>query len=330
MFLVGDVSDKGAAAALFMAKTVTLANLLGRERIAPGELLARLNRELCHDNDSCMFVTAICGVLDPASGEVTYANAGHNPPLLCSPGNHVRYLEVPPGTALGVFEEADYASSRIALAPGESLLLYTDGVTEAVNDTQELFGEERLESLPLGLFDTSRAMVEGIVRAVEEFAEGVEQADDITVLALTRTVTLPLQAETRMTGGVSAIATTQAWLVSRLRRAGVDADLVGDIDVVADEILANIVHHAWRDREHGEARIQLVVDEAAVTVSFSDDGPAYDPLVEADTPDLDLPTEDREIGGLGIHMVKALMDRVSYRRENGRNVLEVEKRRDGT
>lgn len=329
MFLVGDVSDKGAAAALFMAKTVTLANLLGRERVAPGALLARLNRELCHDNEACMFVTAVCGVLDPESGEVLYANAGHNPPLLCRPENNAHYLEMPTGTALGVFDDAEYPEARHALQAGEILLLYTDGVTEAINHAEELFGEARLEALPIGLFDTSRAMVEGVVRAVEEFAEGVEQADDITVLALRRTDALPLSVETRMAGGVAAIATVQAWLTTHLRRAGVDADLVGDIDLVADEVLANIVHHAHRDRSDAEVLIRLEVDDARVVVRFSDAGPAYDPLVEAPEPDLDQPAEEREIGGLGIHLVKSLADRVGYSREAGRNVLEVEKIRAG-
>jgi sigma-B regulation protein RsbU (phosphoserine phosphatase) len=327
MFMVGDVSDKGAAAALFMAKTVTLVNLLGREQVAPGELLTRLNRELCRENEACMFVTAICGVLDPASGRVVFANAGHNPPLQCSSDHLASYTDMPPGTALGIFEEVSYSEAHLELGQGELLLLYTDGVTEAVNHELELFGEARLESLPLQLFDTSRAIVEGVVKAVEDFAGGVEQADDITVLALRRRAVLPLKAETRMHGGVDSVASTQEWLASQLRQAGVEEELIGDLDLIADEVLANVIHHAYHDQADAEAWIHLEIDAELVRVLFSDAGPPFDPLVEAPEPDLQLPTEEREIGGLGILMVKRLADRVSYRRDDERNVLEVEKRR---
>jgi sigma-B regulation protein RsbU (phosphoserine phosphatase) len=327
MFMVGDVSDKGAAAALFMAKTVTLVNLLGREQVAPGELLTRLNTELCRENEACMFVTAICGVLDPASGRVVFANAGHNPPLQCSSDHLASYTDMPPGTALGIFEEVSYSEAHLELGQGELLLLYTDGVTEAVNHELELFGEARLESLPLQLFDTSRAIVEGVVKAVEDFAGGVEQADDITVLALRRRAVLPLKAETRMHGGVDSVASTQEWLASQLRQAGVEEELIGDLDLIADEVLANVIHHAYHDQADAEAWIHLEIDAEFVRVLFSDAGPPFDPLVEAPEPNLQLPTEEREIGGLGILMVKRLADRVSYRRDDQRNVLEVEKRR---
>lgn len=274
-----------------------------------------------------MFVTAICGVLDPASGRVVFANAGHNPPLQCSSDHLASYTDMPPGTALGIFEEVSYSEAHLELGQGELLLLYTDGVTEAVNHELELFGEARLESLPLQLFDTSRAIVEGVVKAVEDFAGGVEQADDITVLALRRRAVLPLKAETRMHGGVDSVASTQEWLASQLRQAGVEEELIGDLDLIADEVLANVIHHAYHDQADAEAWIHLEIDAELVRVLFSDAGPPFDPLVEAPEPNLQLPTEEREIGGLGILMVKRLADRVSYRRDDERNVLEVEKRR---
>ncbi len=327
MFLVGDVSDKGAAAALFMAKTVTLANLLGRERFGPGELIDRLNRELCRDNDACMFVTALCGVLDPESGEVTFTNAGHNPPLRFGSDNQARYVEVPAGTALGIFEEAQFQEARLVLAPGEALLLYTDGVTEAVDADLEPFGEARLEALPLGLFDTARATVEAVVVAVEAFAGEAEQADDITVLALRRTAPLPCADAWRMRGGIEAVAEAQAWLGATLRRAGVDATLAGELELVAEEVLANVVHHAHHDREDTEALVEVEIDTDRVRLRFSDAGPPFNPLVEAPEPDLETPPEAREIGGLGLVLVRRLADALAYRYAEGRNVLEVEKHR---
>jgi len=327
MFLVGDVSDKGAAAALFMAKTVTLANLLGRERVAPAELLARLNRELCRDNDACMFVTAVCGVLDPQSGELIYANAGHNPPLRFPTDGDATYLDVLPGKALGLYEEAGYREARIVLDPGETLLVYTDGVTEAADPDHDLFGEERLAGLPAELFESAHAVVEGVVAAVENFAASAEQADDITVLVLRRTEQLPLVAETLMRGGIAAVANTQAWLASKLRRARVDEDLVGELELIAEELLANVVHHAYQDRPDAEASIRLEIDQAHVRLRFDDPGPPFDPLLDAPDPKLEVDPMERQIGGLGIAMVKRLADAIVYRREDGHNVVEVEKRR---
>jgi sigma-B regulation protein RsbU (phosphoserine phosphatase) len=327
LFLVGDVSDKGAAAALFMAKTVSLANLLGRDGVAPADLLDRLNQELCRDNDACMFVTALCGVLDPASGEVVYANAGHNAPLRFGSDGQAAYIDMPPGTMLGVFEEATYREMQLQLHPGETLLLYTDGVTEASNIELELFGDDRLEAFPGGLFGSSLALVKGVVEAVEAFAGEAEQADDITVLALRRTETGSVEKVYEMRGGIEALADVQVWLETELREAGIGDDLAGELQLVAEEVLANVVHHAHHDLPDAAAEIILRFDPDEVALQFSDSGPAFDPLQEAPEPDLDLPTEERPIGGLGVLLCKRLADRIEYRREAERNILLFVKRR---
>jgi len=327
LFMVGDVSDKGAAAALFMAKTVALANLLGRDGVAPAELLCRLNQELCRDNDACMFVTALCGVLDPASGEVVYANAGHNAPLLFGRDGQAAYIDMPPGTMLGVFEEATYREMRLELHPGETLLLYTDGVTEANNIELELFGDDRLEAFPGGLFASSAALVKGVVEAVEAFAGEAEQADDITVLALRRTESGRVEKVYEMRGGTEELSGVQVWLESELREAGIGDDLAGELQLAAEEVLANVIHHSHHDLPDAAAEIVLRFDPDEIMLQFSDSGPAFNPLEEAPEPDLDLPPEERPIGGLGVLLCKRLADRIEYRREEGRNVLRFVKRR---
>jgi len=327
LFMVGDVSDKGAAAALFMAKTVALANLLGRDGVAPAELLGRLNQELCRDNDACMFVTALCGVLDPASGEVVYANAGHNAPLRFGRDGQAAYIDMPPGTMLGVFEEATYREMRLELHPGETLLLYTDGVTEANNIELELFGDDRLEAFPGGLFASSAALVKGVVDAVEAFAGEAEQADDITVLALRRTESGRVEKVYEMRGGTEELSGVQVWLESELREAGIGDDLAGELQLAAEEVLANVIHHAHHDLPDAAAEIVLRFDPDEIMLQFSDSGPAFNPLEEAPEPDLDLPPEERPIGGLGVLLCKRLADRIEYRREEGRNILRFVKRR---
>src|SRR5262249_55584790 len=133
VFAVGDVSDKGVPAALFMARTLTLLRTVGRELAAPEEILARGNAELHPDNDERMFVTVFCGVLDLATGELAFASAGHEPPLVHSAPGGWSFWPIPNGAPLGLAEEVTLPVSRRLLARGEQLLLYTDGVTDAAN-----------------------------------------------------------------------------------------------------------------------------------------------------------------------------------------------------
>ena len=143
-FAVGDVSGKGVPASLFMAVTKTLFKATAGNGGTPGEILARLNAEICRDNESCMFVTLFCGILNIRTGQVDYSNGGHNLPYYLHHGG-VSPLENAGGRALGVVEQSPYASGRMVLGPGEALLLYTDGVTEAMDPSETLYSDQRLE-----------------------------------------------------------------------------------------------------------------------------------------------------------------------------------------
>ena len=170
-------------------------------------------------------------------------------------------------------------------------------------------------------------LVKGVVEAVEAFAGEAEQADDITVLALRRTETGSVEKVYEMRGGIEALADVQVWLETELREAGIGDDLAGELQLVAEEVLANVVHHAHHDLPDAAAEIILRFDPDEVALQFSDSGPAFDPLQEAPEPDLDLPTEERPIGGLGVLLCKRLADRIEYRREAERNILLFVKRR---
>ncbi|MGM0553496.1 MAG: SpoIIE family protein phosphatase [Pseudomonadota bacterium] len=185
-FAVGDVSDKGVPAALFMAVTKTLVKgIAEQDAHDPGQILTRVNNELCLNNENGMFVTYLCGMLDLGTGEVRFANAGHNPPLIRRADGGHEWLKLPPGLVLGAMEDMDYPTHSVTLAPGDSLLLYTDGVTEAADAEQTLYGEERLFDLYTAIATRSaKEQVEAVMQSVEAFADGATQADDITVLAL--------------------------------------------------------------------------------------------------------------------------------------------------
>ncbi|HUG54050.1 MAG TPA: GAF domain-containing SpoIIE family protein phosphatase [Vicinamibacteria bacterium] len=185
-FLVGDVSGKGVSSALFMAMTKTLFRAtLQDASSSPAEVLGRVNRELSADNERAMFVTAFLGCLDLRTGEVVFANGGHNPPYRLEPGGGLTPVTGGHGAALGILEGYLYETASLTLAPGEGLVLFTDGVTEALDPAGEQFSEERLEAHLRTLTTTPAVDVVGrtfdVVRA---FAASAPASDDITVMSL--------------------------------------------------------------------------------------------------------------------------------------------------
>lgn len=184
-FVTGDVSDKGVPAALFMVRVSTLLRTLAPSATDPGELLRLMNDHLCQDNQACMFVTMVCGLLDLETGEVWLASGGHEPPLQLRKGGPARYLEVEGGPALGLCPGAVFSNHRFLLEAGESLLLYTDGVTEAADGEEQAYGPERLMQLAsLCCDDSPGHLVAGIAEALRGFVNQAEQHDDITLFAI--------------------------------------------------------------------------------------------------------------------------------------------------
>jgi phosphoserine phosphatase RsbU/P len=184
-FAVGDVSDKGVPAALFMAVTKTLLKGMAELRLSPSEILERVNTELCHENDSMMFVTVFCGILNFRTGQLQYSNAGHEPPLLLRQGDAAHWLELPAGFILGVEEDTAYRTLEMLLHPGDMLLIYTDGVTEAVDADLKLFSNQRLFAFAEGTHAlTAESLVNAVVDVVKEYSAQVQQADDVTLMAV--------------------------------------------------------------------------------------------------------------------------------------------------
>jgi sigma-B regulation protein RsbU (phosphoserine phosphatase) len=182
---VGDVCGKGIPAALFMAVAVTLLRTMARQLDGPAEILGRLNDELAAQNPRGMFVTMTC--LDVRGGRVTCANAGHDSTLWLTPGGPPQRVFASSGTVLGLFPGQEYADETLDLGPGDALVLYTDGVSEAHDPAGALFGEERLQDcLAQGAGRSAAETVERLLGAVRAFAGGAPQSDDITILALRR------------------------------------------------------------------------------------------------------------------------------------------------
>lgn len=185
-FCIGDVSGKGVGAALVMAMTKTLFRAYAALRESPAEVLASMSGPLCEETDAAMFVTALCGTLDLTTGVVRVSNAGHDRPLLLpADGTEVRPVEVVSGLPLGIFPSFRYRTTELQLRRGDSLFMLTDGVTEANDRDEQLFGHDRtLAAVARNAARTPSEIVRSMVAAVDEFAGGGPQADDLTMMCI--------------------------------------------------------------------------------------------------------------------------------------------------
>ena len=275
--VVADVSGKGVPAALFMVIGKTLI----KDHTQPGEdlgqVFTKVNELLCESNSEGLFITAFEGVLDLATGDFTYVNAGHEIPYLYRKGEGFVPHKIRPGFVLAGMEGMKYHAGSIRLQEGDKIFQYTDGVTEAMDQAGSLYGSQRLVEV------LNRATVENI-GAVTEFVN------------------------------------------RQLEECGCSPKARMQIDIAIDELFGNIAHYAYRPQVGpATVRVEVLREPLAVVITFIDHGVPYDPLAKSD-PDITLPAEQREVGGLGIYIVKKSMDEITYEYKNGQNILRIKKR----
>ncbi len=324
--VVADVSGKGVPAALFMVITKTLIKNYTQMGNEPSEVFTIVNRLLCDGNDAGLFVTAWMGVLDIKTGELTYVNAGHNPPLLKRADGEFEYLRERSGLVLAGMENIKYRQSHLSVSPGDRLFLYTDGVTETTDTQQRLYGEERLRGfLNSHSHCDTEAMLKELRLSLQDFAGDAPQFDDITMLLMdfhgaAEAVERCFEAKEEN------VPEVLGFVEGELEKAGCPMKLQIAVSVAIEEVFVNIANYAYPDGE-GTARLAVSIDDASDTATFtvSDAGIAFDPLAK-DDPDITLSAEQREVGGLGIYIVKQTMDTVTYARENDENILTMTKK----
>lgn len=332
LFAVGDVSDKGIPAALSMARLSSLLRLLGTTGESPDQLLADVNARFSERNEACMFATLACGMLDPESGRVLLASAGHEPPLLRQVDGPVRQLEMVGGAAIGVETAAQYPLAESWLAPGDSLVLFTDGITEAVAPDGALFGIERVQHLlraaPAG--SGPAALIQFIIDGLTAEESGFHATDDLTLLAIT--FQPPGTTSNSNAGGpqweMEIPATADGIRQARNRLRGllaareVEAGLAGNAELIVEELLTNVVRSAMPGAAPTPISLAVSLGEAEIVLIVRDGGPEFDPLAQ-EPPQLDTAIEGRSVGGLGIFLVRELASKCRYQRHAGTNVLEV-------
>ncbi|MCQ2419319.1 MAG: SpoIIE family protein phosphatase, partial [Clostridia bacterium] len=325
-FLVADVSGKGIPAAMFMMRAKTELKSLTEADIPLNDVFTTGNRALCEGNDAGMFVTAWQGSIDLETGMVQYANAGHNPPLVRHENGQFEYLKSRAGFVLAGMDTIRYQTNELQLSPGDIIFLYTDGVTEATNAENQLFGEDRLlNAINTKDYSSMQELCEFIKSEVEDFVAGAPQFDDITMVALKYIGTPPAPSITVDQAKLEDIPKVTAFVEGELEKLDCPMKAVVQISIAIDEIYSNIVKYGYGNKP-GPVKVEVLdhTDEGSVSLRFTDDGMPYNPLTKED-PDVTLSAEERSIGGLGIYMVKKTMDDMKYAYENEKNILTITK-----
>lgn len=328
-FLAADVSGKGIPAAMFMMTAKTIIKDLAESGIAVNEIFTKANEKLCENNESGMFVTAWMGILDVTNGNMQFANAGHNPPLLKRADGSFEYLKTRAGFVLAGMEGIRYRAGELTLHPGDRLFLYTDGVPEATNTENKLYGEDRL----LAFMNCNSAvkateLLPALKADIDAFVGEAPQFDDITMLmfdyrpneggALMTSHTFPAKTE--------ALSDILGFTEETLEKYGCPMKFQMAVCVAIEEVFVNVAKYAYSGGD-GDVTLSISFDRDSSTITFrmTDSGVPFDPLQNPD-PDITLSADEREIGGLGIFITKKTMDTVSYAYENGQNILTMIKK----
>jgi len=256
---------------------------------------------------------------------MTYSNAGHNPPILNRGNGEALWLDGRHGPVLGASPGLAYKEGTIRLEKGDLLFMYTDGITEATNPEKALFGEDRLLNL---VGNRDRANVEGVVQdvigVVKSFENGAHQFDDITVLALQYHhdpgIGTPRRVEMTIGSDPAGVETVKARCDEFSEEIDLSEGIRRTLNLVLDELISNIISYAYGDDESHEILLTFELTGGRLTVSITDDGIPFNPF-EAEPPDTTLGPEERPIGGLGIHLVRSLVDRATYQRRVDKNVV---------
>ena len=329
-FCIGDVSGKGVPAALVMAVAHTLFRSISAHESNPARIMQALNETSCQRNEQNMFVTMFIGVLDLPTGHLRYCNAGHDKPFVI--GEETKQLPAKPHLPLGVMDNMVYTTQETGLLSGESLFLYTDGLTEAMNESHEQFGLKRVEKGLQDCIGNKPNVAEKIIRTmtnrVNGFVDGAEQSDDLTMLAIHYTPQekpIVFCETLNLNNKVSEITKLNAFVKSATATLNMEIGLANKIKLAVEEAVTNIIDYAYQNGTEGIISVTIEADESRIRFILTDSGAEFDPtgVSKADTT---LTVDERPIGGLGVFLVRNLMDSINYERVDGKNVLRMEKR----
>ena len=326
-FCVGDVSGKGIPASLLMAVTRSIFRTVSAREANPGRIMESMNTAMSEINDSNMFVTIFVGVLDLPTGRLHYCNGGHCAPLLVDGG--VGLLPVDSNIPIGVIDDWKFTVQESIVSSQTTIFLYTDGLTEAENSAHELFGEMRMMKVAQqGNYKNPTDLIGGMQDAVQQFVLDAEQSDDLTMLAvrymkeqheerLSRSITLSNDME--------SVSHLSAFVEEVAEAVGFDAPMVMNLNLAVEEAVVNVINYAYPEGTKGNINIEACANDVRLKFTITDTGIPFDPTAIKDA-DTSLSAEERPIGGLGIYLVRQLMDSINYEYADGHNVLTLRKK----
>ena len=319
-FCIGDVSGKGIPASLVMAMARAVFRSLSSHEDSPKKIVTAMNNSMSETNENNMFVTFFCGILDLESGRLRFCNAGHNPPFLLT--DTIQKLPVEANLPLGIVPGMDYTEQECSLAYDDALFLYTDGLSEAENAAQEQFGEERIMASLRGR-KSAKDHLENIKGQLAGYVGEAPQNDDLTMLFIHylgegKAAHLTLHNDIRqislLPGFVDAIA----------RENQLEPDVAAQLNLALEEAVTNVISYAYPEGTEGNVDIYARRDGNSLSFIITDSGRAFDPTAREEV-DVAAGVNERPIGGLGIHLIRKIMDVVSYERRDGQNILTITK-----
>ena len=315
--VVADVSGKGIPAALYMMKALTLIKNISKSKKSLDFVFHHTNEQLCEGNDTCMFVTAFMAVIDLISGETKYVNAGHNPPLIGTPGKY-RFMQPKRNIILGINPNATFVEETMHLDSDMHLFLYTDGVTEAENAKSKFYGEDRLLKILNKATETPKDNLDIVLKDLKKFVKNNPQSDDITMLDFVfhgkKKTSLILPAD------IKKIKDVIDFLKKDMQEHKLSEKAQFNMVMASEEIFSNIAMYAYEVKENALATVLTSAENGFYYITFIDNGKKYNPL-KAKEPDMSLEMKDRNVGGLGIFLAKKLSDTLTYSYKNKQNIL---------
>ena len=327
---MADVSGKGIPASLFMMISKILIKNVSKMNIDITETFTKVNNMLCDGNKTDIFVTCWFGILNLKNGKLNFVNAGHNPPLLYSKKiNKFDYLKTKPNFVLGGMKDTKYDKYEIDISEGDRLFLYTDGIVEANNIKNELYGETRLLAFLNSNIDLSvKETIIEIKKDIDIFVAGNEQFDDITMLELLYKNNNINKREFK--ANRYELPNIQRFVKEDVSKQNCDPKVANQISLAIEEMFVNIADYAYQGKK-GNCFLTIEFNDNKFTFTFEDEGIPFNPI-EKENPNINLPVQDRKVGGLGIYITKTIMDEVKYKYENNKNILtliiDIDKKED--
>ncbi|MBR6250776.1 MAG: SpoIIE family protein phosphatase [Bacteroidales bacterium] len=329
-FCIGDVSGKGVPASLVMAVTRAQFRTMSAHESSPDRIITAMNEAMSEMNEANMFVTFFIGVLDLPTGRMRFCNAGHNAPLLI--GSGVGTLKCNSNIPLGIMQGWKFNMQETLIDCGTTIFLYTDGLTEAEDSEHAQFEESRMmvvaqKALADGTHNPTN-LINNMVEAVHSFVGNADQSDDLTMLAVQYTKPQKdekFQRSLTLTNNVQDVPQLAAFVEGVCEETGFDASTAMQINLALEEAVVNIMNYAYPQGTFGNINIKAQANDVRLKFIITDSGSPFDPTVKEDA-DITLSAAERPIGGLGIFLVRQLMDSINYERIDGQNILTLRKK----